>query len=212
MLLVESNLNLRLSAMLFALAAPATMAFGQSIPDSPPDALQVRYAANLNLGDSFINITNTGTQSTATGAITNICVNVYAFTADESMFACCSCIVTPDALVSLSVQRDMLPRTLFLFTPTALVVKLVASTGTCNAAHVNPANLATGMAAWGTTIHRLTADGTKVGSTETPFVPRGLSAPDLAHLTGYCGFIQAVGSGFGLCRSCPQGGLGATKQ
>jgi hypothetical protein len=199
--------------MLFALAAPAAMAFGQSIPDSPPDALQVRYAVRLNLGDSFINITNAGTQNTATGALTNICANVYAFTPDEYMLACCSCVVTPDALVSLSVQRDLIPNTLSLSNPTMVVVKLVASTGTCNAARVSPANLATGMAAWGTTLHTLTVgQSTTSVLTETPFVSRGLSAADLTHLTGYCGFIQANGSGFGICRSCRQGGLGATKQ
>ncbi len=206
-------MNLRFPAILFALIVSAATAFGQSIPGSPPDALQVRYAARLNFGDSFINITNAGTQSTATGGLTNICANVYAFTADEYMLACCSCVVTPDALVSLSVLRDLTPNTLSLFFPTAIVVKLVASTGKCNASSVAPGNLATGMVAWGTTLHALTVGETITAvSAETPFVSRGLSAADLTHLTGYCGFIQANGSGFGICRSCRQGGLGATKQ
>jgi len=194
-------------------AALGTTAYGQAIPGSPAGTLQMHYAASLNRGDSVINITNAGTQNTATGAVTNVCANVYAFTTDEQMFACCSCTVTPDALVSLSVQRDMFPNVLILGLPISLVVKVVASTGTCNASRVLAENLAEGMSVWGTTLHALTVGGTTTSVlTETPFVQKGLSAPDLTRLTAYCGFIQAVGGGFGICRSCRQGGLGATKQ
>src|SRR5258708_35383968 len=75
---------------------------------------QVRYASNLDPtgvagGDSFINILNdggigagigSGTAATVTGSI---CVNVYAFDPTEEIVSCCSCPVTPDGLVSLSV-------------------------------------------------------------------------------------------------------------
>ncbi len=196
-----------------AVSVLAATAFGQAIPGSPAGALQVHYAAHLNAGDSVINITNAGTQNTATGAVTNICANVYALTVDEVLFSCCSCTVTPDALVSLSVARDMYPFVLILNFPTTLVVKVVASTGRCNASSVDAANLADGLAAWGSKLHSVTVGGvTTLGMTETPFVQKGLSAADLNHLTAYCGFIQANGSGFGICRSCRQGGLGATKQ
>ena len=133
----------------FVAAVFVTTAFGQAIPGSPAGALQMHYAASLNRGDSVINITNAGTQDTSTGAVTNICANVYAFTADEQMFACCSCTVTPDALVSLSVRRDMFPNVLILGLPISLVVKVVASTGTCNASRVLAENLAEGVAGLG---------------------------------------------------------------
>ena len=68
----------RISTIVFAALLLSIAAYGQAIPGVPADALQVRYAANLNISDSFINITNAGTQNTA-GALTNICVNVYAF-------------------------------------------------------------------------------------------------------------------------------------
>jgi len=38
-----------------------------------------------------------------------------------------------------------------------------------------------------------------------------LSAAELARVTSFCGFIQSNGSGFGICRSCRLGGLGAAK-
>jgi hypothetical protein len=48
--------------------------------------------------------------------------------------------------------------------------------------------------------------------TETNFVNKGLSAAELARITSFCGFIQANGSGFGICRSCRLGGLGGVEQ
>jgi hypothetical protein len=48
--------------------------------------------------------------------------------------------------------------------------------------------------------------------TENAFQKTVLSPSENAKLTGYCNFIQANGSGFGICRSCAAGGLGATKK
>lgn len=176
------------------------------------DAFQVNYAVNLNHGDAIFNISNAGTQ-TAGGASTNICANVYAFTPDEFLLACCSCVVTPNALVSLSARKDLLPNTLSLNVPTSLVLNLVASAGTpCNAASVTPASLAPGMLAWGTTVHALPTTPVSYGITESPFARKGLSAAELARITGFCGFLQANGSGYGICRSCHPGGQGAVKQ
>jgi hypothetical protein len=45
--------------------------------------------------------------------------------------------------------------------------------------------------------------------TETPFLPATLSAGEASRLTNLCTFINANGSGFGICRSCRLGGLGA---
>jgi hypothetical protein len=202
-------MNLRISLLALTLVF-AISAFGQAIPGSPADAFQVRYASNLTVGDSVINITNAGTQNTA-GALTNICANVYAFSPDEQLISCCTCPVTPNALMSLSARRDLISNTLTPAVPGSIVIKLVASTGTCNAATVTAANLAAGMRAWGTTLHATPTAGA-FAVTETPFEQAGLSAAELARITTFCGFIQANGSGFGICGSCRQGGLGAAKQ
>src|SRR5262249_20700831 len=86
---------------------------------------QVRYATNLPLGDAQIYMTNTGANATT------LCANVYGFTPDERLVACCSCLVTPNGLAALSVWGDLLsdvppalPR------PNALVLKLLAAPGT----------------------------------------------------------------------------------
>jgi hypothetical protein len=91
-------------------------------------------------------------------------------------------------------------------------VKLIATAGTtCNASNVPVANLAAGMVAWGTTLHALPTTPVTYALTETGFKEKGLSAAELARVTSFCGFIQSNGSGFGICRSCRLGGLGATK-
>jgi len=46
--------------------------------------------------------------------------------------------------------------------------------------------------------------------TETAFLPASLSEGEFTRLTQLCGFINGNGSGFGICRSCRLGGLGAT--
>jgi hypothetical protein len=195
---MRSSLVLAIVAMtVFSMAA-----FAQAIP-GPSDAFQVRYASNLNVGDSVINVTDAGTQNAG-----GICVNVYTFSPDEQLVSCCACPVTPNGLASLSVKNDLISNTLTPATPTSVVVKLLATQGGgCNASTPTGGNLAAGMRAWGTTIHAATVAGT-YQVTETEFSPAGLSQPELTRITSLCGFIQANGSGFGICKSCRLGGLG----
>lgn len=205
-------MKLRIPTLLLVALAFAMAAFGQGIPGAPSDAFQVHYAANLNVGDSVINISNAGTQNTG-GALTNICANVYAFSPDEQLISCCSCTVTPNALVSLSAVSDLISNTLTPARPNSITVELIATAGpTCNASSVTAATLAAGMVAWGTTIHALPTSPVTYAVTETAFAKKDLSQAQLARLTSFCGFIQANGSGFGICRSCRLGGQGAVKQ
>src|SRR4051812_1653944 len=111
----------------FASIALAAVAMAQT--DSP---FQIRYAANLTSGDSVINITNSGANGASLfgpgfgGAVGNICVNVYAFSPDEQLVSCCSCLVTPNGLVSLSVNNDLVSNTLTGVRPSSVVVKLLS--------------------------------------------------------------------------------------
>ena len=178
----------------------------------PGDVFQVNYISNLNLGDSFVILTNTGTQGTV--PVGNICVNVYAFDPAEELVACCSCLVTPNGLDSLSAQSDLIDNTLTPARPTSIVVKLVASSpigGLCDPSTPTFENLASGMRAWGTTLHPV-ASSSVPAITENPFTDSTLSDAELQHLTQFCGFIQANGSGFGLCNSCRVGGLGGARR
>lgn len=172
-------------------------------PEGPPDSLQFRYVSNLNVGDGVINITNTGSSGG------NLCVNVYAFDPSEEMVSCCSCVVTPNALVSLSAQGDLIANTLSPSTPTSLVIALLATPANGTTCGSEPAP---GMRAWGTTLHALPGTPVKYGVTEGPFLNSVVNFFEVAHLTTFCGFIQNNGSGFGVCKSCRSGGLGGSKK
>jgi len=202
--------------------ATAVVAFSQVSLDN---AFQTRYASNLNIGDSVVNISNTGarggvTLNSGTSASTGgaICANVYAFSPDEQMVSCCSCPVTPNGLVSLSAKSDLVSNTLTPATPNSIVVKILATVpvgGSCtnSAAGVATATLAPGLVAWGTTLHSNTSTSpATIFGTETAFTPATLSASELARLNDTCSFILGNGSGFGVCRSCRLGGLGGTSR
>ena len=161
------------------LCSVAALAQGQDGP------FQVRYASNLPVGDSVVNVTNTGAISTQAfqNQNGNICVNVYTFSPDEQLISCCACPVTPDGLVSLSSRNDLISNTLTPGVPTSIVIKLLATpqvgTAACNAAAPGEPVRA-GMAAWGTTIHALPvtpgSPATTYGTAETPFTSASLGA------------------------------------
>lgn len=174
-----------------------------------PNAFMVRYASNLSIGDSVVNLTNTGAASTVALPVQNgnINANIYVFSPDEQLISCCCCQLTPDGLASLSVRNDLISNTLTPGVPTSAVIKIVST--------LAPAGTLTdGLAAFGTTLHSLPvtpgSPAVTYGTTETQFTPATLSAAELTRLTTLCGLIQVNGSSFGICKFCRLGGLGAT--
>src|SRR5215813_2484895 len=123
---------MHLRNLIVVMLALAAIALAQP-PATLDTPFQVRYAANLNVGESWINISNSGANGAPLlgpgfgGAVGNICVNVYAFSPDEQLISCCSCLVTPGGLVNLGVNRDLTSRTLTGVIPTSAVVKLYAT-------------------------------------------------------------------------------------
>jgi hypothetical protein len=209
------TLNLR--TLVLATTALSVVAFAQN-PITADSPYQTHYASNLNNADSVINLSNTGASGAGFGSgftanITGtICVNTYVFAPDEEILACCSCPVTPNGLVALSVQNDLLNNTLSgRANPSSLLIALTATvpvTNSCNNSAAAPGALAIGMTAW---LHAqaASAGGTCTGGTETPFIPSTLSAAELNRLTGLCTFAILQGTGFGICNSCELHGLGA---
>src|SRR5438105_5887097 len=78
----------RFLAVLAGLSLCSVAAFAQAA-DTP---FQVRYASNLAIGDSVVNITNTGASSTVAFPTQNgnLCANVYTFSPDEQLISCCT--------------------------------------------------------------------------------------------------------------------------
>jgi hypothetical protein len=210
--------NVLLAALVCTAAAFAQITTGADAP------FQVSYAANPSAGESYINIINTGANGAPLqgpgfgAAVGNICVNVYAFAPDEQEISCCSCLLTPNSVANLGVNRDLTSTTLTGVVPTSVVIKLVAtlagtggSGSSCSnsAATVVASNIVSGLVAYGTTPQPV---GTAYNAVEHTFVPSTLSSGELASITGRCQAILGNGSGFGVCNSCRAGALGAAKQ
>jgi hypothetical protein len=309
-ILVEVS-HMRAAFLSCTLAIIASSVFGQTVTLGLDTTFQVSYVSNLNLDDSVVNITNTGLQggfglTGAAGSRGNICANVYVFDPQEEEIGCCSCLVTPNGLNSLSAKNDLISNNLTPAVPTSIVIKIVgtqpeiATDGSFTIC--NPSNLTdgtnnakdravSGLLAWGTNTH--VATGGSVYHTEMPFRPAtilmpgatvtvtttlvtagnnqitvtsvaglvigqtvsgsgiptgttlvgfgpgpldlGLSASATASATNipltfsttplpsasasefsqlgtFCRFIQANGSGYGICKSCRLGALGGSKQ
>ncbi len=238
------HMHLRGIVLILAIVALSAVAFGQPgaipAPVNPGvlmDSFQINYLPSPVGGGTpggYIDITNAGqlgapafgpNSPVKTG---NICVNVYTFTADEQESECCSCLVTPNALVHLTAA-DLVGNPGNGVTPTlGLVVKLLAtipgtssqSPGTnagpftnsvCNAAYpFTGINLAPGMRAWATKFHtNPTTSPATTSLTETAFLPANLSAGELEMMTNLCRFLSGNQSGAGICKSCTLGGIGA---
>jgi hypothetical protein len=248
----EFRMKLRVHMLVFATLATAALAFSQN-PVTMDGPFQVRYASNLIVGPlggggaAVVNITNTGASASMilTGQIPpqnningSLCVNIYTYAADEQEVACCSCLVTPNALWSAGVQTGLLNSTLTPSFPPEVVIKLISTipftnavsgVQSCNPAMIDqsaalpgstgnkvptPGFLANGLLAWGTSTHGFplsTGPGFQIA--ETPFLPATLSTAELTRDVMECQFIQVLGSGqFGICKGCDNKGLGASAQ
>jgi hypothetical protein len=203
---------------------PVVLLDGVSVvADTNDPPFQVSYAANLNIGESYLDFCNDGANGASLlgpgfgGASGNICLNVYTFDPGEELVSCCSCLITPDQCVNLGVNRDLTVKTLTSVIPTSVTIKMVAtlagaggtgSSCTNSAANVTGSTLVNGITPYRTTLHANPTGG--YDTTETPFTPATLSAGELASIGGRCAAILGNGSGFGVCNSCRAGALGAS--
>ena len=152
-----------LRTFILATMVTTVAAYAQN-PITADSSYQVKYASNLNVGDSVINLTNTGARGAGLGSGTSasvtgaVCANVYAFDPTEEIVSCCSCPVTPNGLVSLSVKNDLINNPIFPRTPTSIIIKIVSTVpvgGSCSGSALlaGTPTLANGLAVWGTTLH-----------------------------------------------------------
>jgi len=188
---------------------------------TPPDAYQVAYQANLTPGlidFSHVNITNVGNFGTSTtigghDANDSICANLYVFDPAQELIDCCTCLLTPNDLQTISASQ-LTAAGITGIPPSAITVGLLASqpvAGACDATAVTTASLVTGMRAWATVVHH-NPTLTGYDLTEIPFTDSPLGAAELVKMTTYCAYIEADGSLSGICKSCASGAAGAEKQ
>jgi hypothetical protein len=164
-----------LVALGFLLAWPALAAAQNPVTADSP--FQMRAVAGLKAKDAVL-VSN----SAVTGG--PVCANAYAMDATTGyVLDCCSCVVGPTSLRSISIASDLLqnqkPR------PRAAVLLLIGSTpgGNTQCDAGAPGALQTGMTAW---------------IRETPFTPATLGAGLLSNTTVVCAALHPART----CAAC----------
>lgn len=129
----------------------------------------------------------------------NLWASFYVFDDSQELTECCSCVTTPDGLLSESVNAELLSNPLTGKRITRGVIKLISST-TGNAGTGNTP--VPGLRAWAT--HAQHTLGANYSLTETPFADSNLTASEQSTLQNLCSFAIQLGSGTGVCTCTPE--------
>ncbi len=145
--------------------------------------------ANVPGIDATFRVSNSG----ATGQ--DVCAMVYVFAADQQMSECCGCRVTPNGLLTLSLNNDLNLNPLTGKVPASGTVQVVAadrsSNPNCDPSTLTPAGTLT---VWATHIQNIAPDSS--GGSGGGAAPDNLAPVDLQ---SECSFVQSLGSGQGIC-------------
>ena len=136
-------------------------------------------------------ITNVGTNTGAGNPSGDMGVVIFVFDSDQELTECCGCVITPDGLLTLSINDDLTANPLTGNYLTSGVIKIVGAALTSTTSSITPLP---GIRAWAT---HLQASGT--ATTEAAFSDATLSAGELKDLEQACSFILHEGSGAGRC-------------
>jgi len=148
--------------------------------------------------DESIRIVNPGVTSTAS-ALGDLCANIYVFDSSQELKECCSCPVTANGFIRLSVTGNLTSNpsngAAFNVGSVDVVPSVFSASSPCDPTTVTPVQ---SLDVWSTHIGARGA-GFRLLETLAPSAP--LSGSELAELQGICGFIVSNQSGAGLC-SC----------
>ncbi len=174
--------------------------------------------------DQPIRIVNPGRTvveaETAIALVSTICANIYVFNTEQEMLECCSCPVSENGLITVTLSQ-LTDRSILGAPINAGVIKIVATTPTVVAekAVCDPGSYANTVVptlrAWMT--HFESINTTAPIPVSSAFLnvqafdhsdlsaTNDLSTSERKFLPTACQFIEFLGSGKGVCR-CPAGG------
>jgi hypothetical protein len=188
------------TALLLACALVVLLAAGPvwaTVTTPPADVFKVDYFSNANTAgapDGTVRIDNPGT------AAGNVCASIFVFDPYQEMSECCSCLVTPDGLRTLSVNTDLTKNPLTGVVLSTGVIKIVSTipvAGACPLPTV--VNSTPAIRAWVTHIQNGTYSITETNATDAT-----LSLNEVTNLQRDCTAIKLDGSGHGVC-TCGSG-------
>lgn len=157
-----------------------------------PGVYSVDYFANANTSgapDATTRIINPGLSGG------NLCADIFVFDPDEEISECCSCLTTPDGLLTLSVNNDLTSNPLTGVVLTTGIIKIVsAATTGGNCPLPTRGTPVPTLRAWTTHVQNGSA-----GVTETGDQSVSLSVAEGQALLAQCTDIARAGSGHGIC-------------
>ncbi len=162
------------------------------------------FSNNVGAADQTVRLVNFAAAGTPlTSPVGDVCANIYVFDANQEMIACCSCRITPNGLLTLSVAINLTANPVTSVVPVNGDIKIV-STAANGSAGCTPLTYNAGMidstVGFGTHI-QIAAATTFI--TETKLPAAALSSGEQGFLTLACQFARYLGSGKGTC-SCPR--------
>ena len=210
----------KLGYMLLPILAITLMLGGNAFAQGDASYFFVTYYSNANTTqapDGTLRLVYDGDLATAeVEGIPNsdIWAAIYVFDDSEELQDCCSCIITPDGLLSESVNKQLVNPALTLTGRAEInrgVIKVVSNSTN------DPTNLVPAAGIRGFMTH-IQATSTTVGATkpwpsvgkapfyvtETQLSDSNLVAAEQASLQESCSLAITLGSGFGVCTCTPE--------
>jgi hypothetical protein len=177
-----------------ALAFALVLAF--SVVATAQDTYRVTYFDNNGAAgapDAFVHVLNPGDVNPG-----QLCASIYIWRNDQELSECCSCLITPNGLLTLRVSRLTNNPGDHAGNPVSGSIGIISDSACDPTAPVPTPDLR----AWATHVNFDTAtSGYDVTETEALDTP--LSAGELTEASTRCGFIRVNGSGAGRCdRAC----------
>ena len=166
------------------LLAMAVMLGGTALAQDNSDYF-VTYFSNANTAnapDATVRAINDGSQGV------NLWADIFVFDDSEELTECCSCVITPDGLLSESVNKNLTANPITGIKPTRGVIKLISSAtefDSTTSPQFVPELVVPGIRAWATHVQKLTSG---FAETETAFADSNLSVGERILLEELCHF------------------------
>jgi len=180
--------------LLFPMLAIALLLGGTAFAQGDFTFYSVTYYSNANTAgapDATLRVINDGDLAM------NLYADIYVFDDSQEMEECCACVITPDGLLSESVNKQLTANPVTGIKTTRGVVKVLASeTSDPTNAVMDP-----GLHGWMSHIQKLPSG---YALTEATLADSNLSPGEQNDLQNACFFVKILGSGQGICSCTPE--------
>ena len=160
----------------------AAMLAGTALAQGDQSFYFTTYFSNANTAnapDATVRIINDGDTEG------NLFAAIFVFDDSEELTECCSCVITPDGLLSESVNKNLTANPLTGIKPTRGVIKVLSSTD----GSANTGLLGAGLRAWATHVQKATSGFVL---TEAPFADSNLAQSEQNLLYELCEFDELL--------------------